>query len=197
MFDRYDLSFDARRILFGYRRPKREGFRIYEIGVDGGGLRQVTSGQYSDVDPVYLPDERIIFGSTRFFQGVPCVGGADAVANLFLLDEKKNWLGQRDYRYDDGDGLKQTVTGLRQISRENTQRYVSVQCNVRGRDVGTFVQEAQAAVGAANILPPGYRIDWGGQFELQQAANRRLSIVIPVTLLAGMVLGFIISTWVK
>jgi len=75
-----------------------------------------------------------------------------------------------------------TVTGLRQISRENTQRYVSVQCNVRGRDVGTFVQEAQAAVGAANILPPGYRIDWGGQFELQQAANRRLSIVIPVTL---------------
>jgi len=75
-----------------------------------------------------------------------------------------------------------TVTGLRQISRENTQRYISVQCNVRGRDVGTFVQDAQDAVEAANILPPGYRIDWGGQFELQQAANRRLSIVIPVTL---------------
>ena len=75
-----------------------------------------------------------------------------------------------------------TVTGLRQISRENTQRYVSVQCNVRGRDVGTFVGEAQAAVDEADILPPGYRVAWGGLFELQQAANRRLAFVIPVTL---------------
>jgi cobalt-zinc-cadmium resistance protein CzcA len=75
-----------------------------------------------------------------------------------------------------------TVTGLRQISRENTQRYVSVQCNVRGRDVGTFVGEAQAAVDEADILPPGYRVAWGGLFELQQTANRRLAFVIPVTL---------------
>jgi len=74
------------------------------------------------------------------------------------------------------------VTGLRQISRENTQRYISVQCNVRGRDVGTFVRDAQTAVGAAVSLPPGYRLSWGGQFELQQAANRRLAIAIPVTL---------------
>jgi cobalt-zinc-cadmium resistance protein CzcA len=75
-----------------------------------------------------------------------------------------------------------TVTGLRQISRENTQRYIAVQCNVRGRDVGTFVRDAQAAVDKAEVLPPGYRVAWGGQFELQQAANRRLAFVIPVTL---------------
>jgi cobalt-zinc-cadmium resistance protein CzcA len=75
-----------------------------------------------------------------------------------------------------------TVTGLRQISRENTQRYVSVQCNVRGRDVGSFVNDAQAAVAKAVSLPPGYRLSWGGQFELQEAANRRLAIVIPITL---------------
>ncbi|VGO15873.1 Cobalt-zinc-cadmium resistance protein CzcA [Pontiella desulfatans] len=75
-----------------------------------------------------------------------------------------------------------TLTGLRQISRENTQRYISVQCNVRGRDVGSFVQEAQRAVDNAAILPSGYRIAWGGQFELQQAANRRLAIVVPITL---------------
>jgi hypothetical protein len=42
VFDSYDLSFDARRIVFGYRQPKPEGFRIYEIGVDGSGLRQVV-----------------------------------------------------------------------------------------------------------------------------------------------------------
>jgi cobalt-zinc-cadmium resistance protein CzcA len=75
-----------------------------------------------------------------------------------------------------------TMTGLRQISRENTQRYIAVQCNVRGRDVGSFVKEAQAAVATADILPAGYRLDWGGQFELQQAANRRLAVVVPVTL---------------
>lgn len=75
-----------------------------------------------------------------------------------------------------------TVTGLRQISRENTQRYISVQCNVRGRDVGTFVRDAQTAVSQADILPTGYRVAWGGQFELQQAANRRLAVVIPITL---------------
>jgi cobalt-zinc-cadmium resistance protein CzcA len=76
----------------------------------------------------------------------------------------------------------ETVTGLRQISREDTQRYISVQCNVRGRDVGTFVRDAQAAVSEAVSLPPGYRLSWGGQFELQEAANHRLAIAIPITL---------------
>jgi len=77
----------------------------------------------------------------------------------------------------------ETVTGLRQISREDTQRYISILCNVRGRDVGTFVREAQKAVSDSMDLPPGYRLAWGGQFELQQAANRRLAIVIPITLI--------------
>ncbi len=88
-----------------------------------------------------------------------------------------------------------TVTGLRQISRENTQRYISVQCNVRGRDVGTFVNDAQTAVGKAVSLPPGYRLSWGGQFELQEAANRRLAIVIPVTfvLVLSMLYGLFAS----
>ncbi|MDP6637099.1 MAG: CusA/CzcA family heavy metal efflux RND transporter [Phycisphaerae bacterium] len=75
-----------------------------------------------------------------------------------------------------------TVTGLRQISRENTQRYISVQCNVSGRDVGTFVKDAQAAVAKAVKLPSGHRLSWGGKFELKEAANHRLMIVIPITL---------------
>ncbi|MDP7287933.1 MAG: efflux RND transporter permease subunit, partial [Phycisphaerae bacterium] len=74
-----------------------------------------------------------------------------------------------------------TVTGLRQINRENTERYISVQCNVRGRDVGSFVKDAQAAVAKALKLPPGHRLAWGGQYELQEAANRRFMIVVPVT----------------
>lgn len=74
------------------------------------------------------------------------------------------------------------VTGLRQISREDTQRYISIQCNVRGRDAGGFVKQAQQAVAKSVTLPVGYRVDWGGQFELQQAANKRLGLVIPITL---------------
>jgi len=75
-----------------------------------------------------------------------------------------------------------TITGLRQISREDTQRYISVQCNVRGRDTGSFVQEAQKKVAESISFPAGYRLAWGGQFELQQAANKRLAVVIPITL---------------
>ena len=76
-----------------------------------------------------------------------------------------------------------TATGLRQVSREDTQRYVSVQCNVTGRDEGGFVAEAQKRVNETISLPAGYRIAWGGQFELQQAANKRLAVVVPITLL--------------
>ncbi|MFO7915158.1 MAG: CusA/CzcA family heavy metal efflux RND transporter [Candidatus Krumholzibacteriales bacterium] len=76
-----------------------------------------------------------------------------------------------------------TVTGLRQISREDTRRYISVQCNVRGRDVGSFVEEARELAENNIDLPGGYRLAWGGQFELKQAADRRLALIIPITLL--------------
>ncbi|MHC4617797.1 MAG: efflux RND transporter permease subunit [Planctomycetota bacterium] len=76
----------------------------------------------------------------------------------------------------------ETVTGLRQVSREDTRRYISVQCNVRGRDAGSFVQEAQEKVAQAVDFAPGYRLEWGGQFELHEAANKRLAVVVPITL---------------
>jgi len=75
------------------------------------------------------------------------------------------------------------IVGPRQITRENSQRFITVQCNVRGRDIGSFVEEAQAAIDANVNLPPGYLVSWGGQFELQQEANKRLAVVIPITLL--------------
>lgn len=75
------------------------------------------------------------------------------------------------------------VVGPRQITRENAQRYISIQCNVVGRDIGSFVEEAQQVIDREVDLPPGYLVTWGGQFELQQQANQRLMIVVPVTLL--------------
>ncbi len=75
------------------------------------------------------------------------------------------------------------IVGPRQVTRENNQRFITVQCNVRNRDIGSFVKDAQAIISARVKLPPGYLTSWGGQFELQQEANKRLMLVIPVTLL--------------
>jgi cobalt-zinc-cadmium resistance protein CzcA len=80
--------------------------------------------------------------------------------------------------------------GARAITRENTQRLINVQCNVRGRDIGSFVEEAQAAIDKSVKFPPGYIISWGGQFQLQQEANKRLMIVIPITLVLVFILLF-------
>jgi len=75
------------------------------------------------------------------------------------------------------------IVGPRQITREGGQRFITVQCNVVDRDIGSFVAEAKNAIDSRVDLPPGYLVTWGGQFELQQQANRRLALVVPVTLL--------------
>ncbi|MBW1816513.1 MAG: efflux RND transporter permease subunit [Deltaproteobacteria bacterium] len=82
------------------------------------------------------------------------------------------------------------IIGPRQITRENNQRFITVQCNVRGRDIGSFVSDAQKAIDENVQLPPGYLISWGGQFELQQEANKRLTMVVPATLLIVFLLLF-------
>ncbi len=79
--------------------------------------------------------------------------------------------------------------GPNQISRENGKRRIVVQCNVRGRDLGSFVRDAQAAI-APVALPPGGYLEWGGQFENLIAARERLSIVVPVCFLLIFLLLF-------
>jgi cobalt-zinc-cadmium resistance protein CzcA len=74
------------------------------------------------------------------------------------------------------------------IDRENSLRRVVVKCNVKGRDIGGFVHDAQEQVAAQVKLPPGYFITWGGQFENAQQAVRRLLIAIPIALLLVFVL---------
>ncbi len=79
------------------------------------------------------------------------------------------------------------------IDRENAQRYVVVQANVRGRDLVGFVEDAKRAVAQAAPLPSGYSITWGGQFENQQRAAARLAIVVPVAL--GLIFLLLFSTF--
>jgi len=77
----------------------------------------------------------------------------------------------------------QRVDGPVKVDRENAQRYVVVQSNVRDRDLVGFVDDARAAVAREVDLPKGYRLAWGGQFENQQRAAARLMIVVPIALL--------------
>jgi heavy metal efflux system protein len=74
------------------------------------------------------------------------------------------------------------------VNHENAERRLVVQTNVRGRDVGSFVAEAQRRLDASVIIPAGYHISWGGQFENQQRATARLAIMVPLSLVIIFVL---------
>ncbi len=74
------------------------------------------------------------------------------------------------------------TTGPSTIQREWGQRRIVIQVNVRGRDIGTFVQDAQRRMKQGVKLPPGYTLDWGGQFENMLRAERRLYLVVPLAL---------------
>ena len=82
------------------------------------------------------------------------------------------------------------LKGPNQISRENSKRRVVVTANVRGRDLGSFVKEAQKLVEENVSLPSGYWISWGGQFEHLISAAKRLWIIVPVTLMLILFLLF-------
>lgn len=72
--------------------------------------------------------------------------------------------------------------GAEGITRENSRRRIVTQCNVRGTDMGSFVKEAQKEINSKIKLPSGYYIEFGGQFENQQRAMKRLAIIIPVSI---------------
>jgi len=74
--------------------------------------------------------------------------------------------------------------GFARIYREENARRVAVKLSVRGRDLGTLVREASAAVRKQVKLPPGYALEWAGSFENQQRALRRLAVIVPLTLVA-------------
>lgn len=119
-------------------------------------------------------------GNRRFFLQV-----------RFSPEDRKNFERILDIRIADSQGrlipLRQLAdirieTGLAQISRENIQRRLAVETNVRGRDLAGFVAAAQKAVASHVMLPPGYWIEWGGEFENLQRASARLAIVVPIAL---------------
>lgn len=82
------------------------------------------------------------------------------------------------------------VESAAQISREDTRRRIGVELNVRGRDIASFVQEAQQKIGKDVQIPAGYYLKWGGTFENLERATGRLLIVVPIALFLIFVLLF-------
>jgi cobalt-zinc-cadmium resistance protein CzcA len=90
-----------------------------------------------------------------------------------------------------------SAPGPNQISRESGKRRVVVTANVRGRDIGSFVAEAESKIAQAVSVPTGYWTTWGGTFEQLQSASKRLQIVVPVSLLLVFTLLFMMFGNVK
>ena len=105
---------------------------------------------------------------------VPLPRAAGGTANFIPLGEVANF---------------SIAPGPNQVSREDGKRRVVISANVRGRDIGSFVAEAEGELRKVTI-PPGYWTTWGGQFEQLQSASRRLQIVVPAALVLVMVLLF-------
>jgi heavy metal efflux system protein len=134
-----------------------------QTAVGGAALTQVLEGeQRYDLVMRYLPQYR---------------DSKEAIENTRLLapSGERVSLGQ----------LCKVVSadGASEIYREGNQRYVAIKYGVRGRDLGSAVEEAMKKVEAQVKLPAGYRIDWAGEYASQQRAQKRLAIVIPLTLL--------------
>jgi cobalt-zinc-cadmium resistance protein CzcA len=106
--------------------------------------------------------------------------GDIAKIQIVAPDGERVALGQvADIRVENGASM---------IYREGQSRYIAIAYSVRGRDLGSTVHDAMQHVGRDVRLPPGYRLDWAGEYESQQRANRRLAVIIPVTILLIVVL---------
>ncbi|MGA2887569.1 MAG: CusA/CzcA family heavy metal efflux RND transporter [Terracidiphilus sp.] len=76
-----------------------------------------------------------------------------------------------------------TDDGAEQINREGGQRYIAIKYSVRGRDLGSTVEEAIGKVNHSVALPTGYHLEWAGEYESQKRANKRMALVVPITVL--------------
>ncbi len=154
-------------------RPDRERLSRYGLAVgdvmavvrDGLGGR--TAGQ-------------IINGNERYDIYVrlaqPFRTDPEAIANLRLQSPTGPWVRL-------GDVARISIeSGPPQVRRDDVQRRVVIQANVEGRDMGSVVADIRQAIASQVELPPGYSVDIGGQFESQQRAQKRLTLVVPLSL---------------
>lgn len=157
-----ELTIDAdRSVLARYGLNIADVRTVLDMTVGGAKVSEVVEGQRR-VDVVMRTPDRMR-------------EDAEALRSLVLSAP-----GGETVRLGDVARIRRT-SGPNEIVRENGQRRIVVQANVRGRDLGGFAEEVRRRVASQVKLPPGYSIDYGGQFENQERATRRLMLVIPVT----------------
>ncbi|MBV9405964.1 MAG: efflux RND transporter permease subunit, partial [Acidobacteriaceae bacterium] len=133
-----------------------------QTAVGGNAVSQVLVGeQRYDLVPRYLPAYR----ETE-----------DAIENVRLLAPSGERVSLRQLT------RKKVQDGGSEIYREANSRYVAIKYSVRGRDLGSTVEEAISKVNRDVKLPPGYHLDWAGEYASEQRANKRLEIIVPITL---------------
>lgn len=154
-------------------RADREALALYGINV--AEVMEIVSTAVGGEAVTEVIDEQKRF-DVYLRMAEPYRGDPEAIGNLWVSSDG----GLRVPLSQVADiGI---VEGPPTVSREDAQRRIVIQANVRGRDMGGFVEEAQRAVGEKVDLPPGYFVTWGGQFENQQRAQQTLMIVVPVCL---------------
>jgi len=146
---------------------------IVETAIGGKSVTQIFEGEkYFDVQLRFPENKR---------------NSAEAIGNILVASSQ----GTRIPLSQIADIV--TSEGPSQISREAGRRRIGVECNISDRDLGGFVAEARRMVRQNVTLPPGAYLTWGGQFENQQRAMRRLAIILPVTI--GLILFLLFVTF--
>ena len=134
-----------------------------QTAVGGNALTQVLQGEARyDLVMRYLPQYRDTKEAIENIRLLSPSGERVSLAQLCKIEERD---------------------GASEIYREENQRYVAIKYSVRGRDLGSTVEEAMKKVNEQVKLPLGYHIDWEGEYESQKRANERLLIVLPLTIL--------------
>jgi cobalt-zinc-cadmium resistance protein CzcA len=132
-----------------------------QTAVGGGALTQVLQGEARyDLVMRYLPDYRDKREAIEKIRLLSPAGERVSLAQLCTITEED---------------------GASEIYREGNQRYVAIKYSVRGRDLGSAVEETIRKVGERVQLPRGYHIDWEGEYESQKRSERRLLIIVPLT----------------
>jgi len=157
-----------------YLRIQVNRENIARYGINASQVLDVVEAMGGKVVGQVLEGQRRFLLQARFQQADRA--NVDRIKNVKVADPQGRLIPLNqlaDIRVEEGPA---------QISRENIHRRIAVEANVRGRDIASFVRDAQQAVDTQVKLPSGYYIEWGGQFKNLQEASSRLAIVVPLSL---------------
>ncbi|MCH7665396.1 MAG: CusA/CzcA family heavy metal efflux RND transporter [Acidobacteria bacterium] len=155
---------------------------VIEIAIGGKSVNQIFEGDRRFDLIVRLPDD--LRSDMDALKRIPILLPSSASPRGYLGENGNDLRGASRPSFIPLGELAafDLATGPNQISRENGKRHIIVTANVRGRDIGSFVDDAEDVIRKEVSIPPGYWIDWGGQFEQLQSATKRLQVVVPLAL---------------